>query len=62
MRIVNRKGKIVHHIAEHDFFLFTKGCIQSLDWTSGLDWWTGLLDSDFFLFVFHFSTYLGNWS
>ena len=19
-----------------------EGCIQSLDWTSGLDWWTGL--------------------
>ena len=26
-----------------------------VDWTSGLDWWT-----QFFLFVIHFSTYLGN--
>ena len=31
-----------------------KGCIQSLDWTSGLDWWTGLLDSVSFLFFFSF--------
>ena len=31
------------------------GCIQSLDWTSGLDWWTGLLDSvSFFFFFFSF--------
>jgi len=29
---------------------FISGCIQSLDWTSGLDWWTGLLDSSFFFF------------
>ena len=21
-----------------------KGSLQSLDWTSGLDWWTGLVD------------------
>ena len=20
------------------------GCIQSLEWTSGLEWWTGLMD------------------
>ena len=20
------------------------GCLQSLDWTSGLDWWAGLVD------------------
>ena len=25
--------------------LCAKGCIYSLDWTTGLDYWTGLLDS-----------------
>ena len=24
-----------------------EGCIQSVDWTGGLDYWTGLLDSNF---------------
>jgi len=32
-----------------------EGCIQSLDWTSGLDWWTGLLDSTFFFFIWETS-------
>ena len=26
---------------------FNKGCLYSLDWTTGLDYWTGLLDSPF---------------
>ena len=34
------------------------GCIQSLDWTGGLDWWTGLLDLGIFPFKIK---YLGNW-
>ena len=38
--------------------LYQEGCIQSLDWTSGLDWWTGLLDLGIFPFKIK---YLGNW-
>ena len=28
-----------------------KGCLHSLDWTTGLEYWTGLLDWSFFTFL-----------
>ena len=35
---------MISYTPDYQDVLLSGGCIQSLDWTSGLDWWTGLVD------------------
>ena len=37
-------GHVLRFVIENEQPLQGKGCLNSLDWTTGLDYWTGLLD------------------
>ena len=44
MRISNLTMVVISFTLPIINSLFIVGCLQLMDWTSGLDWWTGLVD------------------
>ena len=42
-------GRVGHSTSSNNANLFSLGCPYLLDWSTGLDYWTGLLDSRNFM-------------
>ena len=43
--LLRREANVNHQTKVSLFMIVCVGRLQSVDWTGGLDWWTGLVDS-----------------